>query len=166
MNTTAKRIYSDPAGPLERALVSPEAKVFLLYLICREHNVKRFALSRLGFKERAGSRDLVRKDCSFCGGEESLELDVKSGLAVCRCCKKETDIVRLTRGERCPYLVYALDYLLKGLLEGDAEAKSQLVEKLENLTLALEESLLTTTTLKERHEAGVNAYFFAKGGTL
>jgi hypothetical protein len=146
MNTQAKGIYSDPAGPLERALLLPETKVFLLQLLCRKHKpgVKQFALSRLGFKEKAGSPEIVAKACACCGGEESLELDVGSGLAVCQICKKETDLVRLTRGNRCPYLVYALDYLLNQLLEGDHEEKKRLVARLESLTKAIHDSLIVT----------------------
>ena len=146
MNTSTKRLYADPAGPMEVALLLPDTKVFLLELICRKQGVKQFALARLGFKEKAGSRELVEKACSFCGGEESLELDVKSGLAVCRICKKETDIVRLTRGERCPYLVYALDYLLNHLLEGDYTEKKRLVERLESLTKAIYDSVIYPDT--------------------
>jgi hypothetical protein len=146
MNTTTKRIYADPAGPLELALLLPDTKVFLLYLVCRKYDVKKFALARLGFKEKDGSRELVQKVCPFCRGEESLELDVKSGLAVCRVCKKETDIVRLIRGDRCPYMVYALDYLLNQLLEGDYTEKKRLVEKLESLTKAIYESIIYPDT--------------------
>ena len=146
MNNTTKSIYSDPAGHMELVLLLPDTKVFLLHLVCRKYDVKQFALARLGFKEKDGSRELVVKTCSFCGREESLELDVKSGLAVCRVCKKETDIVRLTRGDRCPYLVYALDYLLNHLLEGAYTEKQRLIERLESLTKAIYDSIIYPDT--------------------
>ena len=147
MNSTTKGVYLDPDGPLETALLLPESNLLLVQIVCSTYELKKYARTRLAFKEQLGVKGTMFGACSACGGKTSLVLDLKSGLARCSICKGETDIVSLTREKRCRHAVYALDYLLTYLCGRDYAGKQRLVERLESLTLALADTLLTAESL-------------------